>query len=79
MKNAFYFILKALFIFKIFKFYLDFMTLQPGKQATAIPILPNISTSKGNQTKIMHKMWWRNYSQTLFQKIKIEHFSGLTV
>ena len=25
--------------------------------------------------KIMQKMWWRNYSQTLFWKIKIEHIS----
>ena len=24
--------------------------------------------------KIILKMWWRNYSQTLFSKIKIEHF-----
>ena len=26
--------------------------------------------------RIIHKMWWRNYSQTLFKKIKIEHISG---
>ena len=26
--------------------------------------------------KIINKMWWRNYSQTLFQKIKIGNISG---
>ena len=29
--------------------------------------------------KIIHKMWWRNYSQTLFFKIKIERISESTV
>ena len=29
--------------------------------------------------KITHKMWWRNYSQTLFSKIKIDHISGSIV
>ena len=29
--------------------------------------------------KIIHKMWWKNYSQTLFQKIKIEYISGSIV
>ena len=24
-------------------------------------------------------MWWRNYSQNLFQKIETEHISGSTV
>ena len=50
------------------------MTSQPGKQTNAIHILPNISRSKGNQEMKfsqlieynMRKMWWRNYSQTLF-------------
>ena len=64
------------------------MTSQPGKQIIAIHTLPNISKSKINQTikfgqfiehkkiflkkKIMHKMWWRNYSQVLFSKTNIE-------
>ena len=26
--------------------------------------------------KVIHKMWWSNYSQTLIWKIKIEHISG---
>ena len=54
-------------------------------------IFPSISRSKGNQTmkfgkltekhkkhfswKIMHRMRWRNYSQTLFWRKKIEHKS----
>ena len=65
MKNAFYFILKALFVLKIFKFFRScrknglirkirltskFMTSQPGSQTIAIHILPDISQSKGNQT-----------------------------
>ena len=72
-----------------------FVTSQTGKQTIAIHILSNISRSKSNQTmkfgqlieynmkhfswKIMHKIWWKNYSQTLFQKIKIEHISELIV
>ena len=54
-------------------------------------IFPSISRSKDNQTmkfgkltekhkkhfswKIMHRMRWRNYSQTLFWRKKIEHKS----
>ena len=67
MKNAFYFILKALFVLKIFKFlsrpfghvgkaaWLEnskFMTSQPGLKTTAIHILPNISRSKGRKGEI---------------------------
>ena len=58
------------------------MTSQPGKQATAIHVLPNISKSKDDQTMkfgelieyIMKKFFLeksytklRNYSQALFQ------------
>ena len=64
MKNAFCFILTALFVFKILKFLprlfdhvgktarltSKFMTSHPDLQAIAIHILPNISQSKGNQT-----------------------------
>ena len=72
-----------------------FVTSQTGKQTIAIHILSNISRSKSDQTmkfgqlieynmkhfswKIMHKIWWKKYSQTLFQKIKIEHISELIV
>ena len=61
------------------------MTSQPGKQIIAIHILHNISTTKSNQAikfgqlteyNIIPKMWWRNYSQTLFLKIKIQYISG---
>ena len=67
----------------------NFMTSQPGYQTLVIHILPSILKSNGNQTmkfnmgnmgnifleKIIHKMKWRNYSQTLFWKFKIEHIS----
>ena len=57
MNNAFYFILTALFVLKIFKFWSckknglirkirltsKFMKSQPGLQTIAIHILPNIS------------------------------------
>ena len=58
MKNAFYIILKAFFILKIFKFlsyfgrvrlFSKFMTLQPGKQKITIHIFSHVSRSKGNQ------------------------------
>ena len=63
MKNAFYFILQALLVLKIFKSFVmtkngwirkimlisKFMTSQRGYQTTAIHILPNISRSKDNQ------------------------------
>ena len=55
-------------------------------------ILLNISRSKDNllikcgqlieynkkyfSWKIIHKIWWRNYSQTLLYKIKLRHISG---
>ena len=29
--------------------------------------------------KVIHKMWWRNYSQTLHQKVQFEHRSGSVV
>ena len=66
MKNAFYFILKALSILKIFvmtfpscrknglirktRLTAKLMTPQPGKQTIAMHILTNISQSKGNHT-----------------------------
>ena len=63
MKNAFYFMLKALFVLEIFTFFLlyrngligklwlisQFMTSQTGQQIITIHIFPNISRSEGNQ------------------------------
>ena len=67
-----------------------FVTLQPGKQRIIIHILHNISRSKDKQTmkfgqlieykkeifflKNHAQIWWRSYSQTLF-----EHISGSLV
>ena len=62
MKNGFYFTWKALSVFKIFKFLLDFLVMYKNgliKKIRLIPyfmtpivihILPNISRSKGKQT-----------------------------
>ena len=64
MKNNFYFISKALFVVNFCLDFLvmqqnslirkiilisNFMTSQPGQQTTVIHILPNISSSRGNQ------------------------------
>ena len=59
---------------------LKFITSKSGQQTIVMHIFPNISRSKGNQTmklrqlieynlrsifvKIIHKMYWRNHSQT---------------
>ena len=62
-----------------------------SKKTIAIHMLSNISkkTIKFSQLieygydekhfpwKIIYKLWWKNYSQTLFQKTKIERISGL--
>ena len=106
-KNAFYFVLKALFVLRIFEFLSWILVMYKNglirrirliskfmKQTIGIHILPNISRSKGNQTmkfgqlilfdmkdfswKIIHKMWWTDYSQTFFWKIKIAHISELS-
>ena len=57
------------------------MTSQAGKQTMAMNFLLSISINNGSQTmkfsqlteynrnnfiEISYKMWWRNYSQTLF-------------
>ena len=46
MKNAFYFMIKALFVIKVFAC----MTSQTGQKIITIHILPNVSRNKGNQT-----------------------------
>ena len=43
MNNVFYFIIKDLFVLKIFTFLLKFMTSQPGSRTIRIYILPNVT------------------------------------
>ena len=85
MKNAFYFILKNLFVLKLFKFLSrlfgknglirklrltsKFMTSQPGLQAIAIHILPNISQSKGDQTMRFGQLIEYNKGNILLPKL----------
>ena len=45
------------------------MTAQPGKQTIAINMLPNISRSKGNQTKKSGKLIEYNMKNILFEKL----------
>ena len=47
--------------------FLKFMTSQPGKQAVAIHIMPNISGSKGNQI-IWSVKTWEIVSSKIMQK-----------
>ena len=57
MENAFYFILKGLFVLEIFTFLSHFLsrliskfkTSQTGQQIITLHILPNISRSKDDQ------------------------------
>ena len=67
MENAFYFILKALFILKI-RLTSKFMMSQPDSQTNAILILPNISQSKGNKTITFGQLIDRNKSNIFLQK-----------
>ena len=46
-----------------------FMTSQPGLQAIAIHILPNISQSKGNQTIKFGQLIEYNKGNMFFQKL----------
>ena len=74
MKNAFYFILKPLFVLKIFKilsrlFGHDFLTSQIGLQTIAIHILPNISQSKGKQTMKFGQLLEYNKRNNFLQKL----------
>ena len=78
MKNAFYFILKALSVLKTFwscrknglirkiRLTSKLMTSQPGLKTIAIHILPNISQSKGNQAKKFGKLI--EYNRNIFLK-----------
>ena len=88
IKNAFYFIVKALFVLKIFQVFVTtfwscrknglirkirltskFMTSQPGLQAIAIHILPNISQSKGNQAMKFGQLIEYNKRNIFLQKL----------
>ena len=81
MKNVFYFILKALSVFKILKVllrrfghvrkmpWLNAMTSQPGLQTIAIHILPRISQSKDNQTMKLRQLIESNKRNFFFQKL----------
>ena len=59
------------------------MTLQPGKQAIAINILPNISRSKGNRTMKFGQFieynveifFLKNHTQHLVEKLVTDPFS----
>ena len=46
-----------------------FMTSQPGLQATAVHILPNISQSKGNQSIKFGQLIEYNKRNIFFQKL----------
>ena len=73
MKNAFYFILKALFVVKIFKF----LSLLFGhKQTITVHILLNISRSKGNQTMKVGQLieyniifFFRNHAENMAERL----------
>ena len=59
------------------------MTLQPGKQAIAIHIMPNISRSKGNRTMKFGQFieynveifFLKNHTQRLVEKLVTDPFS----
>ena len=78
MKNSFHLILRALLVLKIFMFLLlifghvgktAWLTSQPGLQAIAIHILPNISQSKGNQTMKFGQLIEYNKRNIFLQKL----------
>ena len=58
------------------------MTSQPGKQNTALHILPNISTSKGNQTMKfgqlidynVRNIFLKNHTQNVMEKLVPDPF-----
>ena len=76
MKNAFYFILKAIFVFKISKILSwkirltsEFMMSRPDLQTIATDILLNISRSKGNQTMKLGQLIEYNERNNFLQKL----------
>ena len=76
MKNAIYFILKALFVFKIPKFLSrkirltsEFVMSRPVLQTIATHILLNISRNKGNQTMKLGQLIEYNKRNNFLQKL----------
>ena len=82
MKNAFYFTLKALFIFKIFDkkdmINSKFLTSQPRKQTISIHILSNISRSKDNHAnklgQLIETFFLKNHTQNVVEKLFSDSF-----
>ena len=86
MKNAFCFILQALFFLKIIKFLFWFFG-HVQKRLDLIRLISKFMTSQtGKQTIATHathfswniilKKWWKNYFRDPFLKIQIEYISG---
>ena len=69
MKNAFYFMLKALSILKKIRLTSKFMTSQTGLQTIAIHILLNISENNGNKTIKFGVLIEYNEKNILLQKL----------
>ena len=76
MKNAFYFILKAIFVFKISKILSwkirltsEFMMSRSDLQTIATHILLNISRSKDNQTMKLSQLIEDNKRNNFLQKL----------
>ena len=80
MQNAFYFILKTLFVLKVFKFCLDFLIMQKKRldqkekltfkiQTVTINILSNISQIKDKQTMKLGQLI-ENNNRNIYFKIR---------
>ena len=80
MSNAFYFTLKAIFVFKIFQFLArlwscrktlisKLVVSKPRKQTVAIHILPNLSRSKDNQTMKLGQLIEYNMRKMFLEKL----------
>ena len=81
MKNAFYFMLKALFALKIFTFlsllfgYVEKFDVTKRQKIITIYVLPNISRSKGNQTTKFGQITEYNMKYIFFKKSMMENAS----
>ena len=70
MKSAFYFILKALFVLKIFKFFVTtfWSCRKNGLQTIAIHIFPTISQGNGDQRMKLGQLIEYNNRNNFLQK-----------